>query len=495
MKKQLIILSIIILSFETAISQSTFLRIYNSPEYNTMYSVAETSAQEFILCGYKDIFQGSNFPNAQLLKIDAQGNIIDERVLASDQNQSLFSTLRKSISNDNIFYLTGKMDSVSGNSLNHLLKLWKLDDNLNFVYDYSLNFGDSLNNIPQSFVNVNDSIVYFLSALFRPPLTTVDFSLIKFNLLTYAVKSYFPSWHTLRNPGNIIYDSLNHQLKVLIAGASVKERGFVQLFSFDMDLNYLSGFEPDYYFTSITCRTTNYNSDSYVVSGNISTTTDDRGLYNLFYTNDNELIDSVLIYSNADTITYAGFGNSMLVADTTMWSVGVYNHDPSTFWQPTPNWIQLSRINSDFELTDQFYYGGDGVYWPYDIISTSDGGIMVVGSYFEPKAVPLVLQRDPFVLKVNSEGLIVNVNNPEKPIAQEAIVFPNPGKEFLQVKLAVQHKSAQFQLFDNGGRLVLETDLSGDMQRVETGQLVSGAYIYRITASNRVVGSGMWVKE
>ncbi len=182
MKKQLIILSIIILSFETAISQSTFLRIYNSPEYNTMYSVAETSAQEFILCGYKDIFQGSNFPNAQLLKIDAQGNIIDERVLASDQNQSLFSTLRKSISNDNIFYLTGKMDSVSGNSLNHLLKLWKLDDNLNFVYDYSLNFGDSLNNIPQSFVNVNDSIVYFLSALFRPPLTTVDFSLIKFNL-------------------------------------------------------------------------------------------------------------------------------------------------------------------------------------------------------------------------------------------------------------------------------------------------------------------------
>jgi hypothetical protein len=112
MKKQLIILSIIILSFETAISQSTYLRIYNSPEYNTVYSVAETSAREFILCGYKDIFQGSNFPNAQLLKIDAQGNIIDESVLASDQNQSLFSTLRKSTSNDNIFYLTGKMDST-----------------------------------------------------------------------------------------------------------------------------------------------------------------------------------------------------------------------------------------------------------------------------------------------------------------------------------------------------------------------------------------------
>ncbi len=75
------------------------------------------------------------------------------------------------------------------------------------------------------------------------------------------------------------------------------------------------------------------------------------------------------------------------------------------------------------------------------------------------------------------------------------MVFPNPGKEFLQVKLVVQHKSAHLQFFDMSGRLVLETDLSGDMQRIETAQLGSGAYIYRITASNRVIGSGKWVKE
>ncbi len=494
MKKHFIfIISFFLLT--SAISQNTYLRIYNSPEYNTMYSVAETSTQEFILCGYKNSFPGSNFPNAQLLKIDAQGNIINERVLASDQNQSLFSTLRKSISNDNIFCLTGKIDSVTGNSFNHLLKLWKLDDNLNFVNEYTLNFGDSLNNIPQSFVNVNDSIIYFFSALFRPPLTTVDFSLIKFNLLTYSVKSYFPLWHTIRNPGNIIYDSLNHQLKVLIAGASVKERGFVRLFSFDMDLNYLSEFEPDYNFRSITCRTTNYNNDSYIISGTLSKPTGEDCLCNLIYDNNNELLDSTAIYCSTDTITYAGSGNSILVSDSSIWSVGIYNLDPSTFWQPDPTWIQLSKMNSNFELTDQFYYGGNGLYFPYDIISTSDDGIMIVGNYYNPNAIPLVHQRDPFVLKVNNEGLIVNVDNPEKPIAQEAIVLPNPGNEFLQVKLAVQHKSADFQLFDINGRLVLEEHLQADMQRIATGTLKRGTYIYRITASNRVIGSGKWVKE
>ncbi|MBL7906220.1 MAG: T9SS type A sorting domain-containing protein, partial [Bacteroidales bacterium] len=57
------------------------------------------------------------------------------------------------------------------------------------------------------------------------------------------------------------------------------------------------------------------------------------------------------------------------------------------------------------------------------------------------------------------------------------------------------HKTARFQLFDTGGRQVLETDLSGDMQRVKTEQLPSGVYIYRITGSNRVIGSGKWLKE
>jgi len=185
----------------------------------------------------------------------------------------------------------------------------------------------------------------------------------------------------------------------------------------------------------------------------------------------------------------------MLKTDSIIWSIGIYNIDPSTFWQPTPTWIQVSRINADFELTDQYYYGGDGLYFPYDIISTSDGGMLIAGNYYNPNAIPLVQQRDPFVLKLNSEGLIVNVDNPEQPIAQEAIVLPNPGKDYMQVKLAIQHKTARFQLFDTGGRQVLETNLSGDMQRVNTEKLPSGVYIYRITGSNRVIGSGKWLKE
>jgi len=495
MKKNLIILSILILSIETAISQSTFLRTYKSLENNTMYSVSETIDHDFILCGSKETFQGSLFLNAQLIKIDVHGNVLQERILESDSIQSSFATLRKTIAGESGFFLTGRKDSVSSDEVFHLLKLWKLDENLNFVNEFSLNFADSVVIFPQQYVNQNDSIIYILSIYIRPPNNQSDFSLVKFNLIDETAESYFPSQNALRIPSNFILDTINQQLRILCAGSSLKSKGILRLFSFDMDLNYISEFEPDFNFASITCRLSNYNNNSYIISGNILKPTGEKCLYNLIFNNNNEFIDSTALFCSIDTLTYPGSGNSILVSDSGIWSVGIFNIDPSTLWQSDPTWIQLSRLNPEFELTDQYYYGGDGLYNPYDIISTSDGGMLITGNYYNPLAVPLVHQRDPFVLKLNSEGLIVNVDNPEQTIAQEALVLPNPGREFLQVKLAIQHKSAHFQLFDMGGRLVLETDLSEDMQRIETRQLGSGAYIYRITASKRGIGSGKWVKE
>jgi len=495
MRKQFALLNILIFSFGFARAQSTFFRIYESPEYNTMYSVSETTGNDFILCGFKETYPGSSFINAQLLKIDSQGNVLQERLLESDTIQSSFATLRKTIAGEDGFFLTGRKDSVSGDSIFHLLKLWKLDESLNFLNEYSLNFADSLINFPQQFVNLNDSIIYILSGYFRPPATKSDFSLIKYNLFTDTFTDFFPSINTLRVASNLAFDTTGQQLKVLIAGASLKDRGFLRILSFDMDLNYISEFEPDFNFSSITCRLSNYYNDSYIISGNILKSSGETGLHNLVFNNNNELIDSITLFMSADTLTYPGSGNSILVADSSIWSVGIYNIDPRTLWQSDPTWIQLSKLNADFELTDQFYYGGDGSYNPFDIISTTDGGILVTGNYYNPNAVPLVYQRDPFVLKVNKDGLIVNINNPPQPIAQEAIVLPNPGNEFLQVKLAIQHKAAHIQLYDINGRFVLESDLIGDLHKVSTSSLVTGTYIYRITASNRVIGSGKWVKQ
>ena len=460
-----------------------------------MYSVAETAEHDFILCGFRETIPGSSFTNAQLLKINGIGDIIQQRDLESEMYLSTFATVRKTISSADDFFLMGRKDSVEQNVVSHLFKLWRMDSNLNFTDEYSLNFSDSLIVIPQQYINLNDSLIYFLSGIIRPPSTRIDFSVTKLNLSDGTYRMFSSSWYTSRVASNIIFDTIGQQLKVLIAGAATKSNGIIRILTFDMDLNYISDFEPDFVFGGLTCRMANYSDDSYILLVNDSRVSGETCLSNIRYSYENVFQNKTDVYCSADTLTYPGSGNSMLKTDSIIWSIGIYNIDPSTFWQPTPTWIQVSRINADFELTDQYYYGGDGLYFPYDIISTSDGGMLIAGNYYNPNAIPLVQQRDPFVLKLNSEGLIVNVDNPEQPISQEAIVLPNPGKEYLQVKLAIQHKTARFQLFDTGGRQVLETDLSGDMQRVKTEQLPSGVYIYRITGSNLVIGSGKWVKE
>ncbi|MCD6659934.1 MAG: T9SS type A sorting domain-containing protein, partial [Lentimicrobium sp.] len=61
--------------------------------------------------------------------------------------------------------------------------------------------------------------------------------------------------------------------------------------------------------------------------------------------------------------------------------------------------------------------------------------------------------------------------------------------------LAIQHHAAVLQLFDIGGRLLLTEQINTDMQQVNTSALPAGVYPYRITAGNRIIGWGKWVKE
>jgi hypothetical protein len=195
-------------------------------------------------------------------------------------------------------------------------------------------------------------------------------------------------------------------------------------------------------------------------------------------------------------MTYPAAGNSILVSAEYIWVVGWYNVIP----QNVPcsfeySWVVLNKLNHDLELQEQLFYGGDGVYIPKDIIGTADQHLVVTGDYYDPNHAPYECQFDPFVLKVNSEGLIVNTTNPDEPVAQEALVFPNPGNGYLQVKLAIQHQQARLQLFNMNGRSMLEEEISMDMQQINTSSLPTGIYPYRITANGRVIGNGKWVKE
>jgi len=104
--------------------------------------------------------------------------------------------------------------------------------------------------------------------------------------------------------------------------------------------------------------------------------------------------------------------------------------------------------------------------------------------------------RDIYILKVNEDGLIVGSG--EEPIGitvQDAIVYPNPGSEFLKVESGPQINGALFELFNLSGILVLSTTLDERMITINTSDIPSGTYPYRVTYQNKIVASGKWVKQ
>ncbi len=163
-------------------------------------------------------------------------------------------------------------------------------------------------------------------------------------------------------------------------------------------------------------------------------------------------------------------------------------------WQQSPSWIFLSKLDENLEPQWIRFYGGDMFYHIYTVKATQDGGaIMTCRTYdYETQ----YLEHDIIILKVDENGLIVGAGEePSGLTMQDAIVYPNPGSEFLTVQSGSQINGALFELFDLSGNLVLSATLDERLETLSTIELSTGTYPYRITFQNKIVGSGKWVKE
>ncbi len=78
---------------------------------------------------------------------------------------------------------------------------------------------------------------------------------------------------------------------------------------------------------------------------------------------------------------------------------------------------------------------------------------------------------------------------------QEALVFPNPGKNEMKVRIAAQYPTSTVSLYDVNGRFVLEQDIHGKWGTINTAFLIPGTYIYRITSGDGLFETGKWLKH
>ncbi len=163
-------------------------------------------------------------------------------------------------------------------------------------------------------------------------------------------------------------------------------------------------------------------------------------------------------------------------------------------FQETSNWFVVIQTDSLLNVRWERFYGGDAYYTMWKLIATSDGGCITVGGRYDYRNTDIE-QEDIYILKLNSEGLLVG--NPETPAIkmQEAIVFPNPGTNRLRVRIAAQYNNSTFELYDMAGNRVITQNISGKWGEANTTFLPAGNYVYRIFNDAGLFETGKWVKR
>lgn len=170
---------------------------------------------------------------------------------------------------------------------------------------------------------------------------------------------------------------------------------------------------------------------------------------------------------------------------------GTVNFQPG--WPFTESYFSLIQIDSILNVRWERFYGGDMFYEMNDVLATNDGGCLMSGVVFDPSYGKN--KHDIIVIKVDSDGLITSISDYLAISFTEAIVFPNPGKSVINIRVASQYKESKFELFEVNGTKVMSKELFEQQNTINTEGLKSGSYIYQINNDKGLKESGIWIKK
>jgi hypothetical protein len=167
------------------------------------------------------------------------------------------------------------------------------------------------------------------------------------------------------------------------------------------------------------------------------------------------------------------------------------NIGPSEF-TPQDSWYILNNIDTALNLNWQKYYGGDGFYTLYGVLATKDSGCLMFGTLWDYHNTQKYT-RYLSLIKVTKDGLLLSINGEPSPLMHEAIVYPNPGSNVINIQ--TQLISSVFHLYDLTGREIRSQGLIHGRNAIQVQNLKSGLYIYKISQNSDVIEFGKWLKE
>ena len=467
------------------IAQNNFLTLINTTSDLYAHDIFVIE-NEYYIIGTNVV---NEIKNGVAYHINNEGNIIDTLVL---ENESLNSTASKGIQLENgnlrIFGTKEIIDSPGF----YYITLFDTDENLNLLDEtfYDLGTGQMWAHINIA-KNENNELVLASIVDGSPPNTGIQYIDKLLMIVSQEGSIVFDSIYN-QSSFEITMDFINSPNSdnfILYCVKSFEEGDYLrQVNILDPSLNLIQNFYVEDYSTQASLRWINdeyyliCNKGDYLNNGSWYTSV---SKYDTLFNK----IDQ-FYFGSEDTASYPALNNSIAYSNGKIFIGSTYN----TQIEPFPiynSYLRIENLNNDLSLNFQRFFGGDAYYELIDIESTNDGGCILSGNiYSNGEEGPF--ERDIFILKVDENGLITSTDESPIPV-KNAIVTPNPGKEYLQLHSGVY--PAVFQLFNMGGQMILEQKINQNTSTIATQSLSAGTYIWQLLKDGKVVESDKWVKE
>jgi len=193
-----------------------------------------------------------------------------------------------------------------------------------------------------------------------------------------------------------------------------------------------------------------------------------------------------------DTVSYPGiYSNLDFIGSNRIYYTGTVNVNTSNVYSTTPSYILIANFDSSLNVTWQKYFGGDQYYTVTCVRAVQDGGVIIGATSFDYHRQNH--ERDIFIIKIDSNGIITGQNDLPPVRFYNAIVYPNPGSDFIYIE--TQLKNSIFYLYDLQGKEVCNKDLTPGPNVMNIQSLKTGLYNYSVVMNSQVLEFGKWIKK
>ena len=161
------------------------------------------------------------------------------------------------------------------------------------------------------------------------------------------------------------------------------------------------------------------------------------------------------------------------------------------------SWVVIEQLDNDFNTLTEVYYSTDSdKMWccAESITFTRDGGVLITTN---TKKLIDQNQQGSAVVKFPAE-VFDGIDEAHDNGLKVAIAYPNPGKDVLNIKTALQN--AHVEIYDLAGKLIYNQEITENVTSINAESWPSGAYIWKVyvgvsAGSSTLAETGKWIKE